>query len=974
MAFCTECRTANADTNLYCIKCGAQLEQRPHGQADQSTPSSIAPANPSPPVSTETESSTPPQLPSVVVQPSFLAQYEEQQVKAISGFDREVAVIHDRYQSEAAAIRDRYNQATGRVKETLDRITHAQGLVAAEWSDPEWQAYTPLVGGTIPVGTRFGTVLFRTLFGDEWSAPALVPILNQGNLFFLAGGAANKSAILALQSAMLRLAATFPAGKLRFLLIDPIGLGANVAGFMNLPEQVVGMKAWTEPSHIEQRLADLSSHMENVIQKYLRDDYPTMEAYNAEAGEVAEPYRFLVVVNFPANFTDAAARRLISIASNGPRAGVYVLSTVDADLPLPYGFNLPDLLRTGSVVDCTSTDQIVWRVPELDQLGLLLDTPPPIELFHRIIHPVGEAARTGDRVEVPFKRISTPKELWWQGDSRGILKAPIGRLGARDIQYLEFGEGMKHHALLAGKPGSGKSTLLHVLIVTLALTYPPEELELYLVDFKKGVEFKDYAEFALPHARVVGIESEREFGLSVLREVQAELNRRGDKFRQANQQSLGAYRDKTGDRLPRVLLIIDEFQRLFSEDDELASQASTILAHIAQQGRAFGIHLLLASQTLADAYAVGRATYDKMSVRIALQCSDADSRLILGEDNGAARLLSRPGEAVYNAENGRIDGNNFFQVAWLPDDQREDCARTLEQLAAEAHYRPAKPQIVFEGNAPSYMLENPDLRELLAAKTWPDPARSVELYLGEAIEIKPHTAAVFRRQSRANLLIVGQDEKACMGLVTAALVSLSVQHAPGTSEFHLVDLSRAHEPWAGLCQSISHSFPHGIHFARRHGFQETIGEVDAIVQRRLESETSSDQPVYLILVGLHRARELRETSQYGDRGPVAQKLGEICREGPDVGVHVIAWCDTYANVGRTLDRRVVSEFDLRVALQMSEDDSNQLVESPRATRIGRNRALLYDVEEIGKLEKFRPYELLSPEEVQEIADRLRAKV
>ena len=66
-----------------------------------------------------------------------------------------------------------------------------------------------------------------------------------------------------------------------------------------------------------------------------------MEEYNRQAGEVAEPYRFLGVINFPANFTDASAKRLVSIASNGPRAGVYLICTIDGDLPLPYGFNLP---------------------------------------------------------------------------------------------------------------------------------------------------------------------------------------------------------------------------------------------------------------------------------------------------------------------------------------------------------------------------------------------------------------------------------------------------------------------------------------------------------------------------------------------------------------------------------------------------------------------------------------------------------
>ena len=99
---------------------------------------------------------------------------------------------------------------------------------------------------------------------------------------------------------------TVPPGKVRFTIIDPVGLGENFAAFMHLAdydELLVTSRIWTEPAHIEQRLADLTEHMENVIQKYLRNEFETIEEYNAHAGEVAEPFRVLVVANFPANFT-----------------------------------------------------------------------------------------------------------------------------------------------------------------------------------------------------------------------------------------------------------------------------------------------------------------------------------------------------------------------------------------------------------------------------------------------------------------------------------------------------------------------------------------------------------------------------------------------------------------------------------------------------------------------------------------------
>ena len=123
--------------------------------------------------------------------------------------------------------------------------------------------------------------------------------------------------------------------------------------------------------------------------------------------------------------------------------------------------------------------------------------------------------------------------------------------------------------------------------------------------------------------------------------------------------------------MPRVLLIVDEFQEFFVEDDKIAQEVTLLLDRLVRQGRAFGMHVILGSQTLGGQYSLPKATLGQMAVRIALQCSEADAHLILSEDNTAARLLTRPGEAIYNDANGMMEGNNLFQVVWLPDENRE---------------------------------------------------------------------------------------------------------------------------------------------------------------------------------------------------------------------------------------------------------------------------------------------------------------
>src|SRR5258705_2530836 len=330
----------------------------------------------------------------------------------------------------------------------------------------------------------------------------------------------------------------------------------------------------------------------------------------------------------------------------------------------------------------------------------------------------GEEEGAGGVVSLDAR--APPQEKFWSRSSTDDLQVPIGRLGVTLLQLLKLGRGVAQHVLIAGKTGSGKSTLLHALVTNLAMWYHPDEVEFYLIDFKKGVEFKTYATHNLPHARAIAVESDREFGLSVLQRLDAELTKRGNLFRKLGIQDLPSYRGLMKDNsnnefvpLPRTLLIIDEFQEFFSEDDKLAPEAGLLLGRLVRQGRAFGIHVLLGSQTISGSSGLARSTIGPMAVRIALQTSEADSHLILGDNNSAARLLSRPGEAIYNDAGGLVEGNSPFQVAWLPDDRREiylSRVRTRADALPNHHHSPA---IVFEGNAPADIHKNQKLAALL---------------------------------------------------------------------------------------------------------------------------------------------------------------------------------------------------------------------------------------------------------------------
>ena len=495
--------------------------------------------------------------------------------------------------------------------------------------------------------------------------PSLVPFPDRANLLIEAPREGRAAAAALLQAAMLRLLTSLPPGMVRFTIIDPIGIGRGFGAFMHLAdidETLVTNQVWTDPRQIDERLTDLAVHMEKVTQKYLRNEYATLGEYNAVAGEVAEPYRVLVIADFPANFDEKSAARLASIMAGGVPCGVLALVAYDPDRPLPTGISIDDL-RAHATSLTWSGDRLATPDPDFGSFPLVLDSVPRAELANRLIHRAGTAARDARRVEVSFEFIAPAGDAFWAKDSRTGIDIPLGKAGATKRQNLTLGHGTSQHVLIAGRTGSGKSTLLHALITNLALNYSPDEIDLYLIDFKKGVEFKVYATHGLPHASVVAIESEREFGISVLQKLDDEMRIRGDRFRDMGVQDLNGYRNTPGaPPLPRALLIVDEFQEFFVEDDKLAQEAARLLDRLVRQGRAFGVHTLLGSQSLGGAQTLPRTTLGQFAVRVALQCSEADAHLILSENNTAARLLSRPGEAVYNDANGMVEGNHFFQV------------------------------------------------------------------------------------------------------------------------------------------------------------------------------------------------------------------------------------------------------------------------------------------------------------------------
>lgn len=922
-----------------------------------------------------------------------LAIYEneaaEKRRELTAAHEAETAALAADEKTRWAALEAEWRGAILPLFETINAMNAALSARFPAWDAQLVENWEP--PADFPPATRFGQLAMDlsayaekaqrlALPGPaQVSIPLALTFPDEGSLLFQTNDSGGATVLGALNNIILRLLASTPPGKLSFTIIDPVGLGQSFAGLMHLSdyeESLINRRIWTQRDQIDERLAELSEHIEKVIQMYLRNEYATITEYNEQAGSVAEKYHFLVVADFPANFSETAAKRLQSIATSGPRCGVFTLLHWDQRQPLPDGF-VPEEVRKGSVSVRRESGALALSKAQAESgAALVFDPPPDPDLAVALVHKIGKSSIDSNRVQVPFEQIApAPNELW-TADTTNELRIAIGRTGATKHQFLAIGKGTRQHALFAGKTGSGKSTLFHVIITNLALACSPEQVEFYLIDFKKGVEFKCYATKHLPHARVIAIESDREFALSVLQRVDAELKRRGDMFRKLGVQDVAGYKRAGGtEPMPRSLLLIDEFQEFFVEDDAIAQSASLLFDRIVRQGRAFGIHVLLGSQSLGGAYSLARATLGQMVIRVALQCNEADAYLIMDDTNSAPRLLSRPGEGIYNDAGGAMEGNSPFQVVWLPDDERDLWLDKVHDLAEHAPKRYPSP-IVFEGNAPADIRDNDLFRDALDTAPAALPA-AARCWLGAPNSIKGPTEAVFHRQSGNHLLIVGQRDEAALTMLGLSLLALAAQFPVGGVKFVLLQNSAPGSPDAEFFDRLLAAIPHEVTVAHGQNIGDAMNAIAAELKARTGGEHGTDAPpVFLLVHGLHRFKKLRHEDDFSfsmsdaDAGPnPGAQFNDLISDGSSHGMHIVTTVDTFNNVNRFMSRKALSEFEMRVVFQMSANDSASLIDSPKASNLGLHRALFYNEHE-GTLETFRPYAPPDAEWMRQAAQKL----
>ena len=278
----------------------------------------------------------------------------------------------------------------------------------------------------------------------------------------------------------------------------------------------------------------------------------------------------------------------------------------------------------------------------------------------RLLEQIGLATPTAEHVA----------ELW-QRPKRG-LSAAIGMAAGEPLRIDLRSDGP--HALIAGMTGAGKSELLRTVVASLAAEHPPTKLTFLLIDYKGGAAFAPCR--ALPHVLDVVSDLDAELGERALVSLDAEMKRREQLLADARADNLIDLERRAPELAPpNLVIMVDEFAKLRDEIPQFIDG----VVDVAQRGRALGIHMILAAQSLRTAFtpAVRANTNLRIALRVA---SDVESEDVI-EANDAARIPS--GDAARGRAFARIGHDHLveFQAAHVS-------GRFVDASQAEIGVRP----------------------------------------------------------------------------------------------------------------------------------------------------------------------------------------------------------------------------------------------------------------------------------------------
>lgn len=338
-----------------------------------------------------------------------------------------------------------------------------------------------------------------------------------------------------------------------------------------------------------------------------------------------------------------------------------------------------------------------------------------------------------------------------------VIEVPIGKTANGETVEFKMDVNRGHyHAFVIGETGSGKSRFLHDIIINMIAKYSPEDVELYLMDFK-GVEFNPYRD--IKHSRVILVDrADERITYEVIRELQQKMEERQKILAAAGASDVDEFNKMSADKhISQIILVADECQTLFSDDaknNKLQRDMIATIALIAQQGRAYGVHLLLATQSLSNAPLLGASILNQIGEHYILPCLPADAQKLVPDherkdtETVVSQMEKGKGQCYYQG----ADGKFLFTFSYIPKGEVQDSLIDAAKKKSDEHN--SNGQVYFSGSL-QYAMDEQTI-DVIAAKG----RRHIVASPGQSIAIPQSPVTIpLRDESGENIMLLGINDK-----------------------------------------------------------------------------------------------------------------------------------------------------------------------------------------------------------------------
>jgi hypothetical protein len=794
--------------------------------------------------------------------------------------------------------------------------------------------------------------------------PAIVPLFDHGSIAVLGNEDLGLNVI----------------SSLAFRVINSAPIRSVITHFINpdLHDEMSVFSALNSGGSREFRSAVSADEIKETIaflvqqvqetQQLLQGEYANLGDYlEKRSGRDQRRYHLLCVAGRSESLKPYMSQ-IFQLMKQSPRYGVSTLIQVDPSEPEETLMTVKQLERDGllsaiEVTDLTSLrvslggGQFSFKMPKLD-----------VSMTRsRLI----EIADAGGRLKSPDVSIARtlPKSLWGENSKQGLTTC-LGEQGDQRVE-ITIGESTRNlnNVLVGGSAGSGKTVLLLTLIYGLAYRYSPDELNMYLLDYKEGVEFARFAsdDGYLPHARIVGIESDEVLGTAVLKSLLEEMTARSQLFKSEGVEKISEYRDK-GKGLPRILLVVDEFQLMVRADVNF-----TLLNDVVRRGRSFGIHVVLSSQTPSGLGGAMTELFQQVKLRICTKSAPDTSANILGDGNHAAAELEGPPEAIVNEDFGQIFANRKIRVARGTSDELTSLDRRFHgpecQFCGEMPFKrgqstclkcsnplPNTPQ----GRRPlavreSQFASGSEIRRAPAQKNLVDWKLGVDCSLGRPFNPRIEHMTLTFAEPYSHMMVIGRGQKEAQGIIQNSLIQLALKTLGGMT--FIFGQSKHHDAKSsGMTSELTDLIDRAGHYVKYVSDDKQLSKI-------LKSKSLPETRTFVVLPEADQFEQ--PEVDYDEKG----LLEHILEEGHRTGVHVIGWWELQ-NSPKRVHKDYQSLPVRKVLLNVTKGEVDDMGSQDWGWRAG--RAFFWDTPNLDGGNWFVPFEPPEPSMLREALNDLKA--